>query len=263
MNETLQIRVHGDSSRPTLIYLPGLHGDWTLIASFRKALGGEFRFVEFTYPRTLDWSLDDHARAICQSLLEHGIQQGWLLAESFGSQIAWALARRCQLNDAEPEAFRPQGIILAGGFARHPTIRGARLMKRVMQNTPTSQLRLFLAVYRRYARFRHRYAPETLECIDEFIARRTEEDRKAMVYRLELIAANNPCEFVKTVQQPVFDLTGAFDPIVFWPVVRRWLRRNCPSYRRGKTIWNADHNVLATAPKESAAVITHWINGAS
>ena len=31
MPEKLEIRIHGDASRPTLVYLPGLHGDWTLI----------------------------------------------------------------------------------------------------------------------------------------------------------------------------------------------------------------------------------------
>ena len=34
MEEQLQLRVYGEASQPTLIYLPGLHGDWTLIAQF-------------------------------------------------------------------------------------------------------------------------------------------------------------------------------------------------------------------------------------
>jgi len=61
MKEKLEMRTYGDASLPTLIYLPGLHGDWTLVGSFRHALGGRVRFVEFTYPRTLTWSLDDYA----------------------------------------------------------------------------------------------------------------------------------------------------------------------------------------------------------
>ena len=36
MDEKLQLRIYGDDSLPTLIYLPGLHGDWTLIGGFRK-----------------------------------------------------------------------------------------------------------------------------------------------------------------------------------------------------------------------------------
>ena len=62
MTDALQMRVHGDASLPTLVYLPGLHGDWTLVSSFRAAIAGRVRFVEFTYPLTTTWSLDDYAR---------------------------------------------------------------------------------------------------------------------------------------------------------------------------------------------------------
>ena len=71
MSEELQIRVHGQGLEPTLVYLPGLHGDWTLVSSFRAALTGRVCFVEFTYPRTLTWSLDDYAAAIEEALLAH------------------------------------------------------------------------------------------------------------------------------------------------------------------------------------------------
>ena len=59
VTEKLEMRIHGDASLPTLIYLPGLHGDWTLVGGFRRALGGRVRFVEVTYPRTLIWTLED------------------------------------------------------------------------------------------------------------------------------------------------------------------------------------------------------------
>jgi len=62
--ERLRIRIHGDVGKPTLIYLPGLHGDWTLVTRFRLAIQDRYRFVEFTYPRTLEWSLEDYAEAI-------------------------------------------------------------------------------------------------------------------------------------------------------------------------------------------------------
>ena len=64
VEEKLELRVYGDPSLRTLVYLPGLHGDWTLIGGFRAAVAGRVRFVEMTYPRTLTWSLDDHAAAI-------------------------------------------------------------------------------------------------------------------------------------------------------------------------------------------------------
>ncbi|MGP8020155.1 MAG: hypothetical protein ACLPRE_04075, partial [Limisphaerales bacterium] len=59
---------------------------------------------------------------------------------------------------------------------------------------------------------------------------------------------------------PVFGLTGFFDPIVPWPRVRRWLRKNCPALREYKVIMRADHNVLNTAPKEAAKQVLRWID---
>ena len=96
MNDDLKMRVHGDASLPTLVYLPGLQGDWTLVSSFRAAIAGRLRFVEFTYPRTTTWSLDDYARWIEEALLANGIERGWVLGESFGSLPAWQVIKRCR-----------------------------------------------------------------------------------------------------------------------------------------------------------------------
>ncbi len=115
--ETLKVRIHGDdASKPTLIYLPGLHGDWPLVSSFRHEITNHVRFVEFTYPRTVTWSLGEYAQAVASALLENGITEGWILAESFGSQVAWTLVKE---QSMKPE-LDIEGIILAGGFVKHP-----------------------------------------------------------------------------------------------------------------------------------------------
>jgi pimeloyl-ACP methyl ester carboxylesterase len=252
----LQIRVHGDARLPTLIYLPGLHGDWTLIASFRAAVAGRTRFVEFTYPRTLAWSLEDYARAVEEALLVNGISRGWLLGESFGSQPAWLLCR--------PAArFRPDGLILAGGFVRYPAPWRVRLARRICRHAPLRGVQRFLQFYAWFARFRHRHAPETRAAIDEFVERRTELDRQAMTHRLTCIAATDLRAIASATCLPVFHLAGLLDPIVPGLRVRRWLRRNCREFRGGKTIWHADHNVLSTAPRPAAQQILSWINAAS
>lgn len=251
--ETLQIRVTGSSDQPALIYLPGLHGDWTLISSFRTALAGRACFVEYTYPRTLEWTLQDYARACRQALLDHGLNQGWLLAESYGSQIAWAMQG---LPSAD---FRIQGIILAGGFVRHPApwgVRGARLM---LSRLPLNWMRAGLAVYGIYARFRHLHAPETKAALADFFARRTEPDRQAAAHRLRLIADNDPCAIAQQTRLPVYYLAGLVDPLVPWPWVRAWLGKHCPGYRGGRTFWAADHNVLATSPRPAAEQVLQWM----
>src|SRR6185503_1405687 len=119
--EQLQIRIHGDASPPTLVYLPGLHGDWTLVTSFRLAIADRVRFVEFTYPRTLTWSLADYAAAVEAELLANGIKSGWLLGESFSSIVAWAMIGR---NSECDSRFQIEGLILANGFVRHPVVWG-------------------------------------------------------------------------------------------------------------------------------------------
>ncbi len=252
MPEELQLRIHGDASLPVLIYLPGLHGDWTLVGGFRLALGGRARFVEVTYPRTLSWSLDDYAAAIETALEQQGITRGWLLGESFGSQPLWALVGRGK--------FAAQGVILAGGFVKHPMRRAVRLAEKLTGRISNTFFVWIIFSYAKIARFRYRRSPVVLAAIDEFVARRTELDRRAAQHRLHLITENDPRPIARGTKLPVFGLSGWLDPIVPWPWVRRWLRKNCPSLRDYKVLPRADHNVLSTAPREAAEQVLKWIN---
>ncbi len=257
-NESLEIRIHGDASSPTLVYFPGLHGDWTLVSSFRAAAVGKVRFVELVYPRTLGWSLEDYACEIEAALVSQGITTGWLLGESFGSQIVWALVAR------EPSRFLAEGIILAGGFVRHPVNCGVRLARFMSTRWPRWFVRTVVLAYGKFASWRHRNAPETLACVQEFIRRRLEpRDRLAIEHRLALIAANDPAVVARKVQLPVFQLVGLIDPIVPALPVWLWLRRNCPGYRGARLIYQADHNVLGTAPAQSLGQVLGWIHSAT
>jgi pimeloyl-ACP methyl ester carboxylesterase len=259
MEEQLQLRIHGDASLPTLIYLPGLHGDWTLIGSFRKAVAGKVRFVEMTYPRTLTWSLDDYAAAIETALEQNGITSGWLLGESFGSQPLWALVAR--------KTFQPQGIILAGGFVRLPAGRLLGWAERIAGTFALALLtqiifpvtnRIFARYYATLSRYRFRHSPETLARINDFLERRTPLDFRAAQHRLHLIAGYDPRPVAQNADVPVFAISGWFDPIVPWFLVRRWLRKNCPMLRDFKII-RGDHAVLISASRTSARQILDWI----
>ena len=256
MPDLLECRVHGDPTSTALIYLPGIHGDWTLVTSFRLAVQGRVRFVEFSYPRTTEWSLADHAQAIREALNREGIRQGWLLAESFGSQVAWALLESQTASDS----FRASGLILAGGFVRYPYPSLLTLATGLATRLPDSGLRAFLWLYARYARFRHRSAPETLEAVSEFVRRRLAQgDRDSVVHRLHLIAGNDPRPTAQACQVPTWSLTGFWDPIVPWVPVRRWLGKNCPGWRSDRILAGADHTVLATQPAAAAGIVLEWI----
>lgn len=252
MFEELQIRVHGAATLPTLVYLPGLHGDWTLVGDFRTQLAGKVRFVEFIYPRTLTWSLEDYAAAVENALAQNDITAGWLLGESYGSQIGWALVAR--------KKFSTQGIILAGGFVKHPLRRSVRLMQATLGMIPFKLLVWFLCSYAKVLRFRCRHSPETLANIDEFIVRRTELDCQAARHRLKQIAEFDPRAIARATNLPIYYVSGWLDPLVPWPMVRRWLRQNCPGLRGDKIICAADHNILGTAHAQAARQILAWMH---
>jgi pimeloyl-ACP methyl ester carboxylesterase len=252
MPEELQIRIYGDASRPTLVYLPGLHGDWTLVGAFRKSLGSRVRFVEVTYPRTLNWSLDDYAAAVEAMLREKGVDAGWLLGESFSSQVVWPMVNR--------KHFRIQGVILAGGFVRHPMCWAARVAGQIAGGMPLGLLTRILFSYAWLARLRYRNSPDMPADLREFVARRTELDRQAAKHRLQLLARSDFRPVAETVQLPVFAISGALDPIVPWIFVRPWLRRHCVALREYRVVWAADHNVLSTAAQLAADQVVQWIN---
>lgn len=257
MTEELQIRLYGNSELPALIYLPGLHGDWTLVGSFRRALKDRVHFVEFTYPRSLTWRINDYRDAIENALLQHNITRGWLLAESFGSQPAWPFLER---NSAAGKGtFQVDGLILAGGFVKHPWRWGPGALRWIGRMTPMWLYHVELKIYAWYSRFRHRHAPEVLETIPEFLSRRTVLDRQAMQQRLTLLDDYDPRDVARQTRTPIYYLAGAVDPLVPWPLVRRWLRKNCAAYRGGKTLWLADHNVLATSPNRAAELVLKWM----
>jgi len=253
MAEELQIRIHGPESLPTLVYLPGLHGDWTLIGRFRKALHGRVRFVEITYPRTLTWSLDEYAIGVETELARYGVTRGWLLAESFSSQVLWPLLSR--------KHFQAEGVILAGGFVRHPMIWGVRLAEFVCGAISLGVLTRILFGYARIARLRHRHSPDAKAALDEFLARRTRLDQQAAKHRLHLLGKNDPREAARNVSMPVYGITGLFDPIVPWFWVRRWLKKNCPALKEYRIVTHSDHNVLGNAAETAAEYVIGWMNG--
>jgi pimeloyl-ACP methyl ester carboxylesterase len=256
----LQIRIDGEATSPTLIYLPGLHGDWTLLPGFRELAKTKFRLVQFTYPRTVTWSLDDYAQAVDQQLKTAGIRSGWILAESFSSQVAWAWLKRTKDRSSD---FTFDGIILAGGFVRYPAPVSLAAARLFFAATPWWLWRQLFNAYLAYSGFRHRNAGPAGNCAREFIARRTPQDIHAMQARLKLIASADFREIARKVTGPIFQLAGIIDPVVPPALVARWLRRNCPTFRGTRVIWPADHNVLGTEPAQALAQIEHWISASA
>jgi pimeloyl-ACP methyl ester carboxylesterase len=135
----------------------------------------------------------------------------------------------------------------------------ALLAERLCGIVSRAVLTRLLFGYAKVARFRYRHSAETLANIQEFIARRTEADRRAAQHRLKLIAENDPQAIVRSLRIPVYGLTGLWDPVVPWFWVRRWLKRNCPAMQEYRIAYYADHNVLSTAAELAADQVVSWV----
>lgn len=264
----LTVRRHHPEGTPRLLYLPGIHGDWTLVTSFRHAVAPPAEFVELAYPDTTEWRMPDYANAVRQVVQSLGLSPCWLLAESFGSLVAWALLE--QWMDAAgrarlvPDDRLPvRGLVLAGGFVRHPWPRRARFLAGTLRWMPRWLHHSLLGLYLAYAGWRHRHAPETRATVREFVERRTPQNRRAIQARLLLVAQADYRPVACRMHLPVFMLAGGMDPVVPWWHVRPWLRRHCPGFRAARIFPWADHNVLGTAPRPAAAQILAWICAAS
>ena len=256
MPESLQLRVHHPEVRPALVHLPGLHGDWTLLGPFRRALGGRACLVETTYPRRPDWRLDDYAAAMDGALAERGLREGWVLAESFSSQVGWQWVAR-QLDRPETTGFRLLGLILVGGFIRHSWPWGVRACRLASAAGPPWLRDRLCSLYTRGPQTRD---PAGAEDFREFVRRRlVPADRDAITQRYRLIADTDLRPVARRARLPVYHLSGAWDPLVPWPLVRAWLRRECPGYRASRIVRQGGHNVLLSAADISAEQILEWV----
>ena len=70
---------------------------------------------------------------------------------------------------------------------------------------------------------------------------------------------NPDLEIARAATLPVFHLTGVLDPVVPWPPMQRWLRRECPGWRANSIVWTADHNVLGTGTEAAVRWVLRWL----
>ena len=92
-------------------------------------------------------------RRLKPRLAKNGITTGWLLGESFSSQVVWAMVARGK--------FAAQGVILAGGFVKYPN-PALWLMEKIAGRISTRVLVRIIFGYAKVARFRYRRSPQTL-----------------------------------------------------------------------------------------------------
>jgi pimeloyl-ACP methyl ester carboxylesterase len=246
-------------TQPTLIYLPGIHGDWTLAGRFRRALGDRAGFVEFNYPRSLQWNLEDYADAVVEALEARGINHGWLIGESFSSQVAWAIGARQTQAARVAGAFVIDGVILAGGFVRYPYDWEVRAGIWSHDHLPDACWRFGFSCLVHSARWLAGNDPAIAEDVVEFVARRTPEDLRIIRRRMEILLERDLRPAACAARMPVYQLTARGDFIVPWGPVRRWLRAACPGYRSTRVVPFSSHSVLFSRPALSVEQILVWV----
>lgn len=241
----------GDPNAPPILYLPGVHGDWTPQVRARPILTRDFHFVETAYPRIENWSIDDYARALKELLDGLGIESAHIVGESFGSLVAW------QFGIANPERVR--SFTLVGGFSRPPRFRLATAAAAALKSLPTKLLESAIDLYiaGKAAVGEHR---ETFES-GAYPATRTRRGRRATANRMTIIQESEFRDQLKEIQFPVRYLGGARDILV--PVRREiaTLLAHLPPHCdfQSELVAGAPHAVIASHPEQTVEHISRWV----
>lgn len=242
------VQIQGPPDLPTLVYLPGMHGHWSFAHALRKKLEGKVRLVELAYPSVVTWSVTDYARSALNALDEAGITRAWILAESFGSQIAWELT-------AQNDAIVWDGLILDGGFIKHPLPWGARFLAWALHRAPKTTGGFLGLVAVPFMRKILKGVPREDRKRFPFNNR----NRAAMVARLHLIATHDPRPAALNTTIPVYAMAGFWDILVPMPLVFRWLSKNCSTLRDSRILWFADHATIMSSPESTAKLVLKWM----
>lgn len=244
-------RSTGDRSAPPVLYLPGVHGDWTPQVRARPILGREFQLIETAYPRIEHWSIDDFARALLELLDRLNIETAHIVGESFGSLVAW------QFGVLHPSRVR--SFTLVGGFSRPPRFGVAALAATALKSVPTRWLESGIDAYvaGKSALGEHR---ETSD-FGPYPAARTYRGRRATANRMNIIQRVDFREHLGQINFPVRYVGGSRDIIV--PVRREiaTLVAQLPPHCdfRSQLVARAPHAVLASHPEQTTEHLTRWI----
>jgi pimeloyl-ACP methyl ester carboxylesterase len=249
--KALIYQASGDRDAPPILYLPGVHGDWTPQVGARPILSRDFHFLETAYPRIETWSIDDYARALKKLLDDLGIESAHIVGESFGSLVMW------QFGVANPERVR--SFTLVGGFSRPPRFRVAAAAAAALRTLPTQLLESSIDLY-----VSGKSAMgEVRESFDSGVypAVRTPRGRRATANRMSIIQASDFTEQLKEIKFPVRYLGGAKDIVV--PVRREiaTLLAHLPPHCdfRSELVPGAPHAMIASHPQQTVEHLTRWV----
>ena len=244
----------GDAEATPVLYLPGVHGDWSFMDSARELLSERFRLIEVTYPRAGGWTLETYAGALDDLLDVLDLESVHLIGESFGSRVGWELG----LN--VPERIR--SMVLVGGLCgplRSQIIGAAR---QSLHRMPGPMLERGFDLFLSIKDWMGDPWPEGDERAIPYVTSQSPRARRAAANRLGITFSTDFVPRLHRVRFPVAYVGGGSDPVV--PVrreiesLRRRLPRHCDF--RYHVIPGAPHTLLASHPRSTCERIVGWIS---
>ncbi len=246
-------RASGADTAPPVLYLPGVHGDWTPQAVAGPLLAERFRLVEVAYPKQPEWAIVDHVQAVVALLDRLEIASAHIIAESFGSLVGWELGLE--------HSSRVRSLMIVGGFCQPPGPPKVLLAKWGLSILPTELFERGVDAYASIKKLRGRLSPSELEGGPPYTAVRSDLGRNATVQRLELISRLDFRHHLHDLQVPVRYIAGELDRIVSVEREIETLREILPAETgfESRVIPGAPHMIIASHPKETAAQLIAWI----
>lgn len=249
-SDGLVYRQSGDSARPPLVYLPGVHGCWTPMARAHPMFERAFHLVEVAYPPRSLWTLADYAESL-RALLDHlGYGSVHLVGESFGSLVAWEFG----LAHAE----RVRSHLLLGGLCRAPGFGRAATARAGLSIVPTL---LFAGIVNLHVQRKGVVQRDADRGVHPYPAVRQRAGRQATARRMHLIQRADFRPRLGEVKFPVRYLGGADDRVV--PVTRevqtleRLLPKACGFDSR--LVEHAPHMIVASCPELTVSQLVDWV----
>lgn len=250
----LLFRISGPAEAPAVIYVPGIHGDWTPLWRIREMLNRNFRLIELAYPHAAaNWTLEDYVARLRAALDRLELGGVHLLAESFGSLVGWGFCCR------HPE--RVKTLMIAGGFCSTPGRALVALGDAALRLFPARLLDRVVDLYLVYLVRRGFPADAFRRREDFFPATRTPRGWAATHNRLRIIRDTDVRERLCELRLPVLYFGGARDVIV--PVRREIAtieRRLHPQCGFHSVLYpQAPHAIIPARAKGVAGLIADWV----
>ncbi|MCH8203536.1 MAG: alpha/beta hydrolase [Candidatus Hydrogenedentes bacterium] len=252
-DDELIYQVSGEECATPVIYLPGVHGDWTPQAAARTILAEKFRLIEITYPKKPQWRIEDYMNALLSLLDRLEIRSAHVIAESFGSLVGWEFGLE--------HPARVRSMMIVGGFCQPPGPAKVLFAKWGLSILPTEVFERGVDAYVSIRKHQGKLVRPEMEVDLPYAAVRTDLGLSATIRRFELIGRTDFRHQLHDFRVPVRYIGGELDLIV--PVKREIETLDEilaeETGFESRLIPGAPHMIISSHAEETAGQLVEWI----